>query len=382
MKKILLLSFAIMSCAQPQDGGDTQGKYEAMDATEAQKYIGRLTPVPEYAPVSTVVIAKKLGRPDFKAAIEKAGAIALEVDSDSYWARDWSGFSAHLNGKTVLAEFNYYPDRPEDDAVPQEIEKRTNLKRVSIPVYLEGGNFMSNDDGLCLLSDWAVEEQKLFEDEYAHLQEIKIGADPDKFSNILKKHLGCKSVAILPRMPGEGTGHIDMWAKLISNKTVLVNELELASNPTPSAKILAKYLNDRAEDMRKLKLEVIRLPMPKPTGAVFRSYTNFLQVNGHALVPAYGPAQWEVKNYSPKATERRIVPGQTSRDSNVGGLVKLEFRPPPIDQNSPDVAKFQEMEERVKAILEKKGLIVTYLPSEKLIQRNGSIHCTTMQISK
>ena len=35
------------------------------------------------------------------------------------------------------------------------------------------------------------------------------------------------------------------------------------------------------------RLRVVRLPMPAPEGAVFRSYTNSLLVNGRAVVPTY-----------------------------------------------------------------------------------------------
>jgi agmatine/peptidylarginine deiminase len=152
---------------------------------------------------------------------------------------------------------------------------------------------------------------------------------------------GCKRTRIFPRMPSEGTGHIDMWAKFLNNNTVLVNQLEPATAQTDSSfsdnlQAIHAYLEARVADLQAMGLTVVRIPMPLPLAGMTRSYTNSLLLNGTALVPVYrNPA--------------------------------------------PDQDLFGDYERRVKAAYEAAGFKFVPILSDSMIAQGGAVHCVTMQ---
>lgn len=270
------------------------------------------------------------------------------------WARDWSPLTAKTpSGQSRLLDFNYYPNRQTDDFTAQSFVTALPFERVSIPVYNEGGNFMSNSDGVCLMTTRVTDanKQKSFEnDMILNAEEIK---------SYYAEYAGCTSVHIFPRIPYEGTGHIDMWAKFLDNDTVIVSEIrdEILNLPNSTKTDRAKYkeiqtyLDARAEEITKLGYSVVRLPMPAPVfngGAnMFRSYTNSLLVNGTAFVPRYlAPAK-----------EGLSVEGKYIDSVYLG-----------------------QYEEEVLQAYKNLGWSSKWVNSDDTIAIGGAIHCTSMQV--
>ncbi len=273
------------------------------------------------------------------------------------WARDFAPLTARTpDGALRLLDFNYHADRPADDSVPQELARMMKVKRISLPVYNEGGNFMSNRRGECLMTERVVianEERQLETDEILDREQIR---------SYYKDYAGCQKVVIFPKMPYEGTKHIDLWSKFIDDDTVIVaaipeQVLTLKSYTAEERKRVGEikgYLDERAQEIEKLGYQVVRLPMPAPFFAedgfnLFRSYTNSLLLNGTVFLPKY-------------------VEPSNELDGIDGRYIDDEY-----------LEGYNREVEKTHASL---GLTVRWIESDSLISKGGAVHCTTMQIAR
>lgn len=273
------------------------------------------------------------------------------------WARDWAPLGARSrSGELVLIDQNYYSQRPADDYVPTEMEKHlVDAKRVSVPVHNEGGNFMLNSQGHCFMTERVVEANA----------EIAERLDQDQIVAFYKSFMGCTEVTIFPRLPYEGTGHIDMWAKLVNDSTMIVAAIDddilklPAYNDEQRSKVqsMQKFLDERSDEIERMGFKVIRMPNPAPffrnksvQEPIYRSYTNSLLVNKLALVPRYE-----------KPMRKR------------GDSADLQY---------PDQHVLAQFEEVVGRIYSELGYDVRWETTDNMIEHGGSVHCGTMQIGR
>jgi agmatine/peptidylarginine deiminase len=324
------------------------------------------------------------------------------------WARDWSPQPAYTpEGQLVLLDFNYYSDRDADDSAARSLVELWNqdlptsaiitspelVSRISVPVYNEGGNFMNNDDGACLMTTRVTDANNADAIAVAAVDNIRKKItndevmDKTEITRQYKEKAGCTSVHIFPRIPYEGTGHIDMWAKFLDNKTVIVNELRqeiidldwYTDEERAKAIEIQTYLEARAKDIAALGFDVVRIPMPAPVFGyaaylddaqtqiievpdVFRSYTNSITVNQHAVTPRYVAMDAEGDVYD--ATTDELL-GST-----------------PLTDAYPDAALIKAYEAEATKAYEAVGYKMNYVTVDNLISIGGAIHCTTMQIAK
>jgi agmatine/peptidylarginine deiminase len=359
------------------------GHYEEATASSMAVYRDQQMVPAEYAKSDGVIISAELmmsyGREDLVKAILDAGAkkvwvtvsrgSGLTVQSSAFsrlrqllgkdmskvsvveqkdggqvtvWARDWSPLGAvTADSELRLLDFNYYPRRPADDATSRSFAGLTGIPRVSIPVYNEGGNFMNNMRGECMMTSRVTD---------ANADVFKPGdmvLDAEDIKQYYGSYAGCARTFIFPRMPVEGTGHIDMWSKFMDDDTVIVGQIsdETLSYATKNDRNLAlriqDYLDARAADIADLGYDVVRIPMPLPNYDVFRSYTNSLLLNGTALIPQYISAR-----------------GGSYADQSL----RMSY------------------EAKVRRVYESLGYKVVFIPSDGMIASGGAVHCVTMQI--
>lgn len=168
--------------------------------------------------------------------------VKLSGASNGFWARD--GLPVPVISKTSkemeLVDAKYYYPFSADDEVAELFGSVVD----SHSYYFEGGNFMANDGGICLIvnnSRHARIPNKIFESKY-----------------------GCTS---LVRLPFEsGIGHVDEHVRFIAKDTVLT-DLEVYRGELEAA-----------------GLKVVLLPRPMEE---IETYVNSLIVNGVAIVPTF-----------------------------------------------------------------------------------------------
>ncbi len=249
---------------------------------------------------------------------------------DAEWSRDFGPIgivSTATPAKLSFVDFRYYHNRIYDDEIPSDLAKAWGINVYRPDLDFEGGNFMNTSDGLCAATKgvlWAnmILSQSAVED-------------------VFKKYLGCKKMIFPQPLTGEGTTHIDMFSKYLSDTKVIVGEYtttqDSANKPIldADANLYATTTNGSGA-----AVTVVRIPMPnKGTSggeAIWRTFTNSLALNAgtkkHMLVPVYS------------------------------------------DETSQQAAALAVYTSNLP------GWTVTPMDSKSIIPYGGAIHCVTMQI--
>lgn len=140
------------------------------------------------------------------------------------WTRDYGPLSIRNteDGSINLVNFG-----SRGRFTSEYLAKQLNIKIVQVDDFLEGGNFMATSDGVCA-SAWKSTSQT-FED-WAEEQ-----------TEMLKSHMKCRSFIPLKSMPNESTGHIDLFAKFVSDRTVAIGAFESSDIVASSETLVGTY---------------------------------------------------------------------------------------------------------------------------------------------
>ncbi len=237
------------------------------------------------------VVERQFADIDFITENELDGALPMTV-----WMRDFGPLATVLEtGGHRLIDFRYHDARVADDGLPTRLANYWQLPVSRPQLQIEGGNIQSNGSGTCVVTEYATERN------------IAVyGADfgEEHVKSTLRDYLGCWNTVVVPRLSGEGTGHVDMYVHITGRDTVLVGEYT-----TEQDQDNAHRTNEGARLLEEAGFTVTRIPMPTPVGRTFRSYTNALAVNDGVLVPVY-PSDL---TYEERALEifRDAYPGRT-----------------------------------------------------------------------
>jgi agmatine deiminase len=204
--------------------------------------------------------------------------------TNSYWIRDYGPFFIEKNGELSIVDFNYvgHRNRLLDDIYPTLYGIENNIEfdfKANFALCIQGGNYMSDGQGLAMVANYSLE----------------IGNPKnslDEMSDILKQYLGLNEVLILTSQADDGTGHIDMFSKLISKDTLLVGQWENTND------INYQILENNTQLLIDKGYNIIRIPMlrdPDEEKNTIWTYTNSLIINGTnkkiVLVPQYGTVE-------------------------------------------------------------------------------------------
>lgn len=393
-----LLMAGPLACSPSSSDSRVSGHFEDSDAAALEPFRFGQTVVPEYQPSEAVLVSSQMlvehdqesmmqellgsgidslwitvphgytaeeEQEDFKDLYDRLQQNRTKVKlleqpkpgRQREWSRDYGPWIAKAaDGSRRLLEFNYFPSRPSDDSVPSALAQGLNVPRLSLPIYIEGGNFMNNDSGTCLITDKVLEvnaEERVTGD---------LILSKDEIVTYFKDFAGCRELLIFPSMPYEGTRHLDLWAKFVDDQTILVSQIadEVLTLPGYREDDLGRvrevrdFLEARAAELQDKGFRVIRLPMPAPNFAsdgynLFRSYTNSLLLNGHVFLPRY-------------------VRPANEADSVNGEYIDLPY--------------LKAYEETVERIHQDLGFTVHWITSDSTIAKGGAVHCTTMQIAR
>ena len=199
----------------------------------------------------------------------------FEYAHEAFWARDYGPWVVETSdGSPAFVDVGYYPDRQRDDAIPTLVGAYFDVPTYRPDFAAEGGNFMANGEGVCAVTNWMLQQNGL--------------SSGGPLEQRLRDYMGCDQTVIVERLDGEGTGHIDMFAKFLSPGVVLVGDYDSRVEPVNAA-ILDRNAAQFARVVRPngRRLQVVRIPMPRAGHPVYRSYTNSLLINGVAVVPIY-----------------------------------------------------------------------------------------------
>jgi agmatine/peptidylarginine deiminase len=195
----------------------------------------------------------------------------LVSPSDSIWMRDYGPLWVFdEQGEPEIINFNYdRPQRPNDNNFPVWLGGHWDIPVYTTNMLYEGGNFIADGCGTCFATNRLYEQN-------AHQY------TPAQVDQIMLDYFGCEQLIILTKMIGDGTGHIDMFTKLLDENTLIVNQVAPGNTNYTILENNAAFLETLTAPNGE-PYNVVRIPM----GNNFRTYTNSLIVNNKVIVPTY-----------------------------------------------------------------------------------------------
>ena len=203
------------------------------------------------------------------------------ISNTSMWIRDYGPFCIYEDGREAIVDF-FYGVYPGDDGVPETIAEYFGLPYYESNLLHHGGNHIIDGSGMAICSD--------------NMYEYNPGWTEEQCRQEMKSYLGVDSLVVIEPMAGDGTGHIDMFCKLLNDTLLVVGEYESPDDSFPGD---YEHLNNLAAHLDTLRnldgreFEVVRIPQPPftyggPAGTINYTYTNSQILNDKVLVPIYG----------------------------------------------------------------------------------------------
>jgi agmatine/peptidylarginine deiminase len=240
----------------------------------------------------------------------------IVTSMDAWWMRDYGPNGIYWGDHDSLAfvDLKYYDGRDLDNVFPKTLASIMGIRNYESTLYAEGGNLMADGFGQVFFSDIMniANEQQLGWDSLETMDTIAnlFGAT----KNINLRALECDG----------GTGHIDLYTKLIDEQTLLVMQY-----PTVVTAIDKKIIEDNYQLMTTLKstynrpFRIVRFDMPTGNNGSYnrkscsqinadaRTYLNGITLNKTYLYPSYSDAIDGNKAQTKAATERyqKYMPG-------------------------------------------------------------------------
>ena len=260
--------------------------------------------------------------------------IFIKADFNDTWVRDYGPLSVELNGQNALVDFKFNGwggkfDASLDNQVTKFLHSKGYFgasRLISYDYELEGGAIESNGEGTILTTKSCL------------LNPNRGAKTQDEVEQFLSKTLGAKQILWLENSHLEGDdtdGHIDMLARFVNKDTIAYIKCEDSQNSH------YKSLQEMEKELKTFKTingtpyNLVALPFTEPkyknTNRLPASYANFLITNKAVIVPTYQDKQDKIAIETLKTIfpNREIIP----------------------------------------------------IPSLKLIEQGGSVHCSSMQVS-
>ena len=372
------------------------------------------------------------------------------IEDDITWTRDWAPWTESFKPQPTspaearFADFNYYELRNVADELPQLISAKLSIPRLSVPIRTEGGNFMINNRGDCMMTTGVIEREALIRGYSAQLAAYKKARDESGFpgydkviaryealvssstsynkeqiEEFFKDYAGCKQIIWLAPSPSDINQHIDLFAKFLSDDIVLVMDLEdqtiatLPKNHDPTAsldimvaqallKSVQSHLNEVTNLLRTKGFKVVRAPLPLTM--IYKD----LEPHERAKLPLVKAGSRVLESArSGRALDLELLYNEglsVHMRSYANSLIMKpyvyvpRFRAPVLEDGNgamailggdgsatteyPDASLLTLYEKSVEKAYGEAGLTVTWIEADQTVPYQGSIHCLTEQIGR
>jgi len=199
------------------------------------------------------------------------------------WVRDYGpGFVYREDGDLLILDAQYFwQDRPDDDRMPTELAGLLRVPVRHVPWRVEGGNILSNGQGLCITTHALL-----------HRNGVPL-SEAGRIADMLHEYYGFEQCVFLRGLLSEHTGHVDMFATFLAPDLIAVGQYDPAVDPVNSDVLDENAAVLAATMTRSGPLRVVRIPMPSNRGSIWRTYTNVLFAGRRLIVPVYPPCDPE-----------------------------------------------------------------------------------------
>ena len=251
------------------------------------------------------------------------------LPSSSMWIRDYAPMIIRYDSeRTVMVDAKYYTrkmreDRRKDDFMGFELSRMLGLPLRSIPIVLEGGNVISNGEGMLLTSVKTMLENR------------KSNYEQNQIISMFNDFLGVRTVNTVTPLIGEPNGHTDMFMTMLGKNVAVIAEIDPGVDPANSA-----ILDSNAKFVSSLNTSdgpilVRRIPMPPKWGKHWRSYTNVILANGVLLMPSFSDVDPKIELKAKEVYQSSLPAGWVVKSVNCDKLVSLNGQLHCISYNIP-----------------------------------------------
>jgi len=251
----------------------------------------------------------------------------IDIISNSFWIRDYGPIPFYMNEDFGLIDTVYrrYITRKYDDMIPCELAKMMNVTCFDTTLIMDGGNVMVDGIGNLFMTNitykWNVE------------------MDKEEVDNELRNIFGVKNIHTFEyglatpshpyykpegHYPADGTGHIDMFAKIVAPCRVIV----AMSYDEIMKEVLEKAANYFSKllchESHSTFYEVFRIrSWFDHEKFVWYTYTNSLIVNNVVIIPSYdeGDNEAAIEVYKHSMPDKKIVSINTDVSILHGGSI-------------------------------------------------------------
>ena len=211
---------------------------------------------------------------------------SIDCGINTVWMRDYGPFGINeVTNEVAVVDsiYRHYSYRRYDDKIPTCVANRQGIESFAMNLILDGGNVMVDSKRNLFMTKrtYVWNDNKTKEEVDLLLKE---------YFNVHKIHVF--DYAGYPSSPADGTGHIDMYIKLLNDSTVLITETQDEPYKTACEKALGYFKSIKTPAGGNYK--IIRIP-GWSSGRTWYTYTNSLIVNDIVMIPSYsGHADKEI----------------------------------------------------------------------------------------
>ncbi|PKQ17466.1 MAG: hypothetical protein CVT68_08380, partial [Actinobacteria bacterium HGW-Actinobacteria-8] len=192
-----------------------------------------------------------------------------------------------------------------------------------LPLYMEGGTFQATTDGICFTSDRQIYNLSCYDGscndniESMSLTALQTHPYTLQMETLLSDYVGCKDLVVMHSITDDGTGHIDMYMKVLDDGRVLMgeyaapyaNNAEQTNGPRldANAAFLEAYVKPDGTSFT-----VPRIVMPGRRNSSFGNipftFINSTLFNGVNLWPYSDYSAWDAQKAAAQATWDAVLP--------------------------------------------------------------------------
>ena len=241
---------------------------------------------------------------------------------DTVWLRDFGPRFLETESEPQSIDFYYDGTRPLDDQFPNKWGELAGVKNTTVEWTLQGGNLISNGQGLAFTST------RFFEDNHVRFpfrnRPSNVEYERRKLVvSAFKKETNIDRLLFLRPLNPEATKHVDMLTTFLAPDHMLVARLDPRIDPA-NARILdenARFLQTVKVDGRPMRVD--RIDIPPRQDKYWSPYTNVIFANDLVLIPTYKSDSPVLVNRAIQ-TYRRLLPGKEVDTIDMTSMQKLE----------------------------------------------------------
>ena len=225
------------------------------------------------------------------------------IPTNSVWIRDYGPWwIIEPENSRAIIDLVYNRPRPLDDAYPELAAEYFGINYYGLGLIEAGGNMLLDGQGSVIVSNVIFDGSQGFDPNLTQ----------DQLEQYFLDYFGVHKVIVTPHLINDGTGHIDMFVKLINDTTIIVGEYENQSAGfSGNYDICNQVANQLANETNGAgrPFNIVRMPMPPYNNGITYTYINSLIVNNKVLVPIYGFSNEFASDDSILALYETIMPG-------------------------------------------------------------------------